>query len=153
MGYRENELGGEAVLAELYPALVERASTQSLSNVEGANTFAFASAVFGYRTSTPFSPATLPTNSANRRHLITKGMLQSHPLNFYSEVGNQDNGATLSSMANSGVFHPVNAPYDFAFFDVNGWNDTQFLPQLDLGTNSGYIVSGLTVGDLSLIHI
>ena len=147
MGYRENELGGEAVLAELYPALVERASTQSLSNVEGANTFAFASAVFGYRTSTPFSPATLPTNSANRRHLITKGMLQSHPLNFYSEVGNQDNGATLSSMANSGVFHPVNAPYDFAFFDVNGWNDTQFLPQLDLGTNSGYIVSGLTVGD------
>ena len=74
-------------------------------------------------------------------------MLQANPLNQYAEVGNEDNNVTPTSMADSGIFHPINAPYDFAFRDVGGWNDTQAIPQFDSSTNSGFIVSGLTAGD------
>jgi len=75
-------------------------------------------------------------------------MLQANPLNQYAEVGNEDNNVTPTSMADSGVFHPINAPYDFAFRDVQGsWNDSQAIPQFDESTNSGFIVSGLVSGD------
>jgi hypothetical protein len=50
-------------------------------------------------------------------------------------------------MAGTGVYHPINAPYDLAFQDVNGWNDTLSIPQFEGTTNSGYIVSGLNAGD------
>ena len=147
MGYRESELAanglsGAQVLAALYPSLQQNIEVSSLRDVagDGLRTQAFCSSLFGYRMATPIS------SDSSHQHLFSKGMLMANPLNFYAEVGNQDNDVTRTTMANSGVFHPVNAPYDFAFLDVNGWNDTQFLPQFELSTNSSYIVSGLEAG-------
>lgn len=143
MAYRDSELGGSDITELLYPSLTERASVTQIADISGngLNTRAFASSVFGYRMATPVS------SDMKHAHLLSKGMLQTNPLTYYAEVGNQDDEVTPTSMANSGVFHPINAPYDFAFQDVNGWNDTQFLPQFESGTNSSYIVSGLGAAD------
>jgi len=102
----------------------------------------FVSAIFGYRLLSPLS------NVATHDHLYSKGMLQTNPLTNYSEVGNQDNDVTAESMADSGVQHPINAPYDFAFQEINDWNDT-FNPQAVVGDSdaSTYIVTGLTAAD------
>jgi len=146
MAYRESELSdgntsGAQVIEELYPKVAEGVRVPLISEVarDGVQTVPFASATFGHRMATPIS--TEPQHES----LYTKGMLQANPLTYYAEVGNQDDDVTRDSMADSGVFHPVNAPYDFAFLDVNDWFDTQFLPQAD-GENS-YIVSGLESGD------
>ncbi|MBK1854243.1 hypothetical protein JO972_04705 [Verrucomicrobiaceae bacterium 5K15] len=141
MGYREDQLGGSDVVEQLYPPLTQSAEVDRVDDVEDTGSYAFASAIFGFRMATPISSA------PEHQHLYSKGMLQSNPLNYYAEVGKEDNGSSLTTMAGSGVFHPINAPYDFAFLDVNGWNDTRYIPQFDASTNSGYIVSGLSAYD------
>lgn len=139
--YTAMQLGGEKVLKQLYPALTNRLSVDRVDQVQDERNQAFASSIFGFRMVTPISPA------PEHRHLFTKGMLQSNPLNSYAEVGGNYYDTDMSSMAGSGVFHPVNAPFDFAFLDVNGWNDTRYLPQLENNTNQTYIVSGLGASD------
>lgn len=136
MGYREAELaGGEAGIVEtLYPSLTERLSVNNVSSLDEAQPFA--SAIFGYRFATPLS------TESKHNHLYSKGLLMTNPLQYYSELGKEDNGATPTSMAGSGTFHPINSAYDFAFLDVNGWNE-DFMPQVDPSSNAGYIVSGL----------
>ncbi|MGJ8654961.1 MAG: hypothetical protein ACSHX6_00815 [Akkermansiaceae bacterium] len=143
MGYSEGDLagGGSNIVEQLYPSLTETIAVDRLDEVADQGTLAFASAIFGFRMATPISSA------PEHEHLFSKGMLQSNPLNYYAEVGKEDTGSNTTSMAGSGVFHPINAPYDFAFLDVQGWNDTRYIPQFDSSTNSGYIVSGLTAGD------
>lgn len=143
MGYRDTELagGGQGIVEQLYPSINERASVSRLDDVDGdSETLAFASAIFGYRMATPIS------TDPKHEHLYSKGMLLSNPLTYYTEIGKEDNEATPANMEGSGTFHPINSAYDFAFLDVNGWNDTQYLPQVDPSDNSGYIVSGLTAG-------
>jgi len=68
-------------------------------------------------------------------------------LHWTLQVGNQDEtgdtDASLENAGDTGVFHPANAPYDFAFHSVNDWDDSSpFIPQA-VGTES-YIVSGLS---------
>ncbi|MBK1827896.1 hypothetical protein [Haloferula rosea] len=140
MAYTSAELGGDTVVDTLYPPLTTRISA-TLGEVEGLRSRAFASAVFGYRLATPLSRA------PQHRHLYSKGMLQTNPLCYYTEVGYADNNEAANSMAGSGVYHPINAPYDFVFQEVQGWNDTESIPQFEPSSNSGYIVSGVKAGN------
>ena len=140
MIYDTNELGGPTVLNSLYPPITSTLST-TVGEVEGIKNQPFASAIFGYRMASP------PSRDPRHRHLYSKGMLQSNPLCFYTEIGFGDDANAISSMQGTGVYHPINAPYDFAFQEVQGWNDTIAIPQYDSGTNSSYIVSGLSAGD------
>ena len=140
MAYDATEMGGPSVMSALYPPLTDAVSA-SVSSVEGVRNRPFASAIFAYRMASPAS------NDPRHNHLASKGMLQTNPLAFYTEIGFGDSSTAITSMAGTGVYHPINAPYDFAFQDVNGWNDTLSIPQFETGTNSSYIVSGLTAGD------
>ncbi len=135
MVYDKAVLGGDEVVSALYPT-VSNTISSTLKEVEGIRNKPFVGAIFG------FKPATPRPREAKFDHLATKGMLGSHPLCFYSELGEKS-----ASQAGTGVYHPANAPYEFSFQDVNGWNDTQAIPQFEPGSNSGYIVSGLTAGD------
>ncbi|MGJ8657294.1 MAG: hypothetical protein ACSHX6_12665 [Akkermansiaceae bacterium] len=149
MSYTTSDLGGQAVAELLYPQLIQSIGVDQVMDVEGRNNLAFASSVFGYRMANPIS--TVPEH----RHLFTKGMLQANPLNnhaavgneFFTETGVSASGGSMASVAGTGAFHPANAPFDFAFLDVQGWNDTRYMPQLEISTNSSYIVSGVTAGD------
>ncbi|MEO5912771.1 MAG: hypothetical protein ABIS50_00950 [Luteolibacter sp.] len=140
--YDKTTLGGPAVVDQLYPPLTNKVSA-TVGEVSGTKSRPFASAIFAYRMASPMA------RDAPSTMLNTKGMLQANPLCYYSETGDADggaNGATL--MAGSGNYHPVNAPYDFTFQEVNGWNDTSGnLPQFESGSNASYIVSGMTPGD------
>jgi len=140
MMYRKDILGGPSVVDALYPP-VTNAISAKVSEVEGLQNKPFAGAVFGFR------PATPRPREARFNNLATKGMLNANPLNGYSEVGGGDEAEGHITMAGTGVYHPMNAPYDFSFQDVNGWNDTRNIPQFEPGSNSSYIVSGLTAGD------
>jgi hypothetical protein len=145
MIYAAEEMGktpaeGLAVMNQLYPPLTSRLST-TLSAVAGENSQPFASAIFGYRMASTLSPA------GGNRHLYSKGMLQTNPLCFYTEIGFGDDNDAKTTMAGTGVYHPINAPYDFSFQDVQGWNDTLNIPQWDAGSGSGFIVSGLNAND------
>ncbi|MGJ8643870.1 MAG: hypothetical protein ACSHX9_10710 [Luteolibacter sp.] len=146
MDYAANELGA-GVIEELYPPLTNSISAILVTinvNSGGAGSIRsrpFASALFGFRMASPLS------RDPNLKHLISKGMLQANPLTFYAEVGYGDHNNAVTSMAGTGVYHPVNAPYDFAFQELNGWNDTQAAPQWEASSGSTYIVSGLTPSD------
>jgi hypothetical protein len=135
MIFDKTKLGGPDVVNALYPIVTNTLSSR-LQDVEGIRNKPFAGAIFG------FKPATPRPRESKFSNLRTKGMLNSSPLSFYTELG-----AKSGSQTGTGVNHPANSPYEFSFQDVNGWNDTQAIPQFDLGTNSGYIVSGLTAGD------
>ena len=147
MIYDTNELGGATVVSALYPPLTKKISAR-VSSIDVVNATAgsipsmpFASAMFGYRMASP------PPRDSRLKHLFSKGMLQANPLCFYTEIGFGDDTAAVSSMAGTGVYHPINAPYDFAFQEMNGWNDTMAGPQWEASSGSSYIVSGLTPGD------
>jgi hypothetical protein len=144
MIYNVAELGGEGVAASLYPPLTAaNLPSTTVGNVEGIRNQPFASAVFAYRMASPMS-----RDIARHRHLFTKGMLQANPLCAYAEIGFGDDSNAVNSMRGSGVYHPVNAPYDFAFQDVlGGWNDNFSIPEYERTTNSSYIVSGMASGD------
>lgn len=139
MVYDKTVLGGDAVVSALYPT-VSNTISATLQEVEGIRNKPFVGAIFG------FKPATPRPREAKFAKLFTKGMLNTHPLTFYSEVGAKA-GLYAPSLPGTGAYHPANAPYEFSFQDVNGWNDTQAIPQFELSSNSGYIVSGLTAGD------
>ena len=147
MIYDSNELGGEAIVSQLYPPLLNKISAPVSSiNVSGAAAGSipsqpFASALFGYRMASPLS------RDPRLKHLITRGMLQANPLCFYTEIGFGDDFNAATSMAGTGVYHPINAPYDFAFQEMTGWNDTMAAPQWESSSQSSYIVSGLTPND------
>ncbi len=144
MIYNVPELGGNAVAAAIYPPLTAvDLPSSSVGAVEGIRNIPFATAVFAYRMSSPMSRETL-----RHKHLFTKGMLQGNPLANYTEIGFGDDNQAVTSMKGTGVYHPVNAPYDFAFNDVfGGWNDTLAIPEYEKATNSSYIVSGMGSGD------
>jgi hypothetical protein len=147
MGYESSELGGDAIVSQLYPPLLKKiAAPVSSINVTGAAAGSipsqpFASALFGYRMASPLS------RDPKLKHLFSKGMLQANPLCFYAEIGFGEDANAAASMAGTGVYHPVNAPYDFAFQELTGWNDTMAGPQWESSSGSSYIVSGLTPGD------
>ncbi len=140
MIYEAGELGGASVVNGLYPPITVPAAT-TVGDVQGIKNRPFASAIFGYRMVSP------PSRDPRHLHLFSKGMLQANPLCFYTEIGFGDNNDAVNTMAGTGVYHPINAPYDFAFQEVQGWNDTLAIPQFESGTNSSYIVSGLSAGD------
>lgn len=147
MIYDSLELGGQAIVDSLYPPLTNKVSA-SISSIEVTTSAAgeiksrpFASALFGYRMASPLS------REPQHRHLFSKGMLQANPLCYYSEIGFGDDSNAVNSMAGTGVYHPVNAPFDFAFQELDGWNDTRAAPQWENTTGSTYIVSGLTPND------
>ena len=79
----------------------------------------------------------------NLKHLFSKGMLQANPLCFYTEIGFADDANAKTSMAGTGVYHPINAPFDFAFQELDGWTDSVTAPQWEESSGSSYIVSGL----------
>jgi len=135
MVYDKAKLGGDDIVNALYPT-VSNTISASLQEVEGIRNKPFVGAIFGYK------PATPRPREAKFNNLHSKGMLNNHPLCFYSELGEKSKG-----LLDAGAYHPANAPYEFSFQDVNGWNDTQAIPQFELSTNSGYIISGLTPGD------
>ncbi len=145
MIYSAAELGGQLVVDQLYPPLLKKiAAPVSSINVIGATAGSipsqpFANALFGYRMASPLS------NDPKLKHLISKGMLQANPLCFYTEIGFGDHANAVTLMAGTGVYHPINSPYDFAFQEMNGWNDT-LAPQWESSSGSSYIVSGLTPG-------
>jgi len=145
MIYAPEEMGatpaqGQAIMNQLYPPLTVPTAT-TLSAVQGENSRPFASAIFGYRMASAMSP------SPRHRHLYSKGMLQTNPLCYYTEIGFGDDNNAKTTMAGTGVYHPINAPYDFAFNEVQGWNDTLNIPQWDAGSGSSFIVSGLNAND------
>ncbi|MEI6655286.1 MAG: hypothetical protein WCP45_10990, partial [Verrucomicrobiota bacterium] len=140
MVYDSTELGGTAVISKLYPPITATLS-DTVAGVQGLQNRPFASALFGYRMVSP------PPRDPRLTHLFSKGMLQANPLCFYTEIGFGDDNAAITSMAGTGVYHPINAPYDFAFQEVQGWNDTLAIPQFEPNSNSSYIVSGLSAGD------
>ena len=146
MIYDATELGGQPVVDQLYPPLLKKIAA-SVSSINVVNAGAsipsqpFASALFGYRMASPLS------RDPKLKHLFSKGMLQANPLCFYTEIGFGDDNSAVTSMAGTGVYHPINAPYDFAFQELNGWNDTMAGPQWESSSGSSYIVSGLTTGD------
>lgn len=135
MIFNKTKLGGPNVVDALYPTVTNTLSSR-LQDVEGIRNKPFAGAIFG------FKPATPRPGESKFNALATKGMLSTNPLQFYTELGGKS-----ASQVGTGVYHPVNSPYDFSFQDVNGWNDTQSIPQSEPGTNSGYIISGLTAGE------
>lgn len=147
MIYESAELGGDALISQLYPPLLNKlAASVSSINVIGAAPGSipsqpFASALFGYRMASPLS------RDPKLNHLKSKGMLQANPLCCYAEIGFGDDSNAATSMAGTGVYHPINAPYDFAFQEMTGWNDTMAGPQFESTTNSSYIVSGLSPND------
>jgi hypothetical protein len=144
MIYNVPELGGDGVASAHYPPLTASILPNTTAgNVEGIRNLPFASAVFAYRMISPMS-----RDMQKHRHLFTKGMLQANPLCCYTEVGFGDDHDAVTSMQGTGVYHPVNAPYDFAFQDVSGgWNDSFSIPEYERSTNSSYIVSGMASGD------
>lgn len=140
MIYDKKELGGDMVFDKLYPPITNQISAK-IDEVEGIKNMPFASALFGYRM------ASAMPKDPRFKHLYSKGMLQANPLCYYTEIGFGDDNAAVTSMSGTGVYHPINAPYDFAFIEMNGWNDTLAAPQFESSSNSSYIVSGLTAGD------
>ncbi|MCB1131667.1 MAG: hypothetical protein KDN05_11090, partial [Verrucomicrobiae bacterium] len=144
MVYNVQELGGDAVANALYPPLTASSlPSTTVGEVEGLRNRPFASAVFAYRMASPMS-----RDLVRHKHLFTKGMLQANPLCYYTEIGFGDDNDAITSMAGTGVYHPVNAPYDFAFQDVlGGWNDNLSIPEFEQSTKRSYIVSGMSSGD------
>ena len=147
MTYEPTELGGASIVNQLYPPLtnaIEKRVDAININSGGSGSSPsqpFASALFGYRMASPLSGAT------NLKHLLSKGMLQANPLCCYTEIGFGDDVNALTSMAGTGIYHPINAPYDFAFQELAGWNDTSAAPQWEESSGSSYIVSGLKPSD------
>ena len=144
MLYNVFELGGSPVATAQYPPLTAaNLPSSTVGAVEGNKNIPFASAIFAYRMASPMS------RDINRhKHLFTKGMLQASPLIHYTEIGFGDDDDAVTSMKGTGVYHPVNAPYDFAFVDIlGGWNDSTDIPQFERTTNSSYIVSGMGSND------
>ena len=106
--YSLSELGGPSVASQLYPPLTKTLSS-TIGDVEGLKNQPFASAIFGYRMASP-----LPRDPKNQA-LYTRGMLQTNPLCHYAEIGYREKDNVTNSMKGTGIYHPVNAPYDFAF--------------------------------------
>ena len=139
MIYEVGEMGGASVMDALYPPLTNKLAV-IVSNVAGQNSQPFASAIFGYRM------ASAMPRDPKLKHLFSKGMLQTNPLCYYTEIGYGDTNDAVTTEAGTGVYHPINAPFDFAFQEVQGWNDTR-LPQWEPTSGSSFIVSGLQAND------
>ena len=126
------DLGGNAAFSKIYPPITNPVSAiVSSMDVTTADpgsipSIPFASAVFCYRMASPFFAG------SQYRYLYSKGLLQTNPLSGYSDASG----------------HPVNALYDFAFQEMNGWSGTSSVyPQWESASGSSYIVSGLTPND------
>ena len=141
---------GDDIVDELYPVAIDTEGVEVDDVVDNGNSTSrsrpFLSTIFAHRVaSTLHEPNLGDENEGRFDHLYTRGMAQANPLTVYSEVGNQDEtddaDASLENSADTGVFHPVNAPYDFAFHRVSDWDDNSYIPQAEDETS--YIVSGL----------
>jgi hypothetical protein len=126
------DLGGPSAFSKIYPPITNPVSaTASSIDVTAADpgsisSLPVASAVFCYRMASPFFAG------SQYRHMYSKGLLQTNPLSGYSDASG----------------HPINALYDFAFQEMNGWNGTSSVyPQWESATGSSYIVSGLAPND------
>ena len=138
--FREDILGGPTVVNALYPPLTVPID-HFIHEVEGSHNQPFASAILGFR------PATPRPKESKFDNLATKGMLTSNPLTFNSETGGSANPNAQILLAGTGNYHPMNSPYDFSFEPVNGWIDTQNIPNTQPGKTNGYIISGSTAAD------
>lgn len=136
MSYDEQELGGSSIINSLYPS-INSSLNETVGGVAGTKNKPFATAILGLRM------VSQPPEDSRFDNILTKGMLQSNPLQHYAEVGVASDNNAFTSLADSGMYHTINAPYDFVFQDANSWNDSQVSPDFDPGdNNSTYIVSG-----------
>ena len=110
------------------------------------NPRAFTTATAGLRGISPPTPADDPRFN----FIHTKGLLQNNPLLQYTEVGtgHDNNVSGLSNrLISTGLLHTVNAPFEFYFSDLNGWNDDRLDIDFDFSNNRTYIGSGSTADD------
>ena len=103
---------------------------------------AFCSALFGPKIS-------------NKAGILSKGILHSNPLTSYAKrTWRNPNGSGL--FQSSGGGHPVNWPYDFKFYMLNGWND-EGSPSGLSDESIGYIGpshrSGSSLNRLIMAHV
>ncbi|MBK1814214.1 hypothetical protein JIN84_01150 [Luteolibacter yonseiensis] len=111
---------------KFYPP-IPREETPSVSlETAAASNQVFGSSMFGFRMASDVS-------------IATRGLLQTNPLVFNTELG--DKALAALGVAAAGVDHPANSPYDFRFQAHAGWSDSG-LPQADPSTGRGFIVSG-----------
>lgn len=136
--YDETVLGGDSVVDALYPTPNNPISA-TLGAVEGSNNQPFVTAILGWR------PATPRPDDSRFSILHTKGMLNTHPLQYYSELGEKASDVR-DRLEGTGSFHPINAPFDFSFLELdNGWG-SEAIPQFE-SDNSTYILTGMLPSD------
>ncbi|MGJ8650891.1 MAG: hypothetical protein ACSHX4_11075 [Opitutaceae bacterium] len=139
--YIETEMGGAAVVDEIYPALGESGDLYSdqisAFDVDGGLTHPFAAAILASRATSPLAAFDEP----NYAHLATKGMVQSNPLTCYVEMRTNYQKA-------HGSLHPINSTYAYSFRELLGWSGSDFgwIPEV-APDGSGYIVSGISSTD------
>lgn len=86
----------------------------------------------------PFLSTVFGPRVASDSHLPGKGLVQNSPTLAVD--------AMTQWSSNSGVNHPVNAPYDYSFLKHTGAGDNN-LPNIQSGTNRGFIVSGFDASE------
>ena len=137
--------GGAGVINSLYPPIVTSIKNLTVGEVEGLQNRPFATATLGLRM------VSQPPADNRFSAILTKGALQSNPLQHYAELGaasdNSSNSNALVDLAGSGASHPINAPYDFVIQEASDWDDDAVTVQFDPSSNRGYIVSGTLPAD------
>lgn len=111
---------------KFYPPITHEETPAVRLEAAAASNQVFGSSMFGFRMASDVS-------------IATKGLLQTNPLVFNTELG--DKALAALGVAAAGVDHPANSPYDFRFQAHAGWSDSA-LPQADPATGRGFIVSG-----------
>ena len=160
---------GDNIVNELYPTVPDNEGIV-IGDVDDASfeSVPFVSTIFAHRVASTFTEPGFVNidinDNVDHNHLYTRGMLMTNPLTVYSEVGDQDESGTddndaaisasIANAGDTGVFHPANAPYDFAFHRIRDWNDSSaYVPQVNLITDNNnnvisdtesYIVTGLS---------
>lgn len=138
MVYDQGDLGGTSVMDKLYPR-ISSSSGPLVEKIEGGSSELFASAILSTRVASPVPPG----NQFD--FMRTRGLLQTSPLQFYTELGFADHPDAKKNMAGTGVYHPVNAPINFTFLSLNGWTDP-LAPQANPAGDS-YIVTSTEAAD------
>ena len=144
MSYQKDALGDPNTFEALYPS-INTSFGVTLGEVQ-SNPRAFTTASAGLR---GISPPT-PSDDPRFQFLHTKGLLQNNPLLQYTEVGkghDNDVNAVSSSVDKTGILHTVNAPFEFYFSDLNGWNDDRLDVDFNFNNNRTYIGSGSTADE------
>ena len=117
-----------AVTASLYPPVGGLAST-TLAEAK-LQPQAFLTTILGPRT-------------ASNTHLAGKGLVQTSPINNYTEMGKQINHSGIK-IYYPGTFHPINSLFDYSFKALTAGDS--FTP--NSGPNAcGYIITGFNAAD------